>query len=579
MRRSAAFCRLKPWRPWRRNSRSRMARGGPHALRILHVHADGVQPRGAEQQCLGGAERHEDLHVPPISDNAAGGAGAEARHHALDQERPAADQHVVAYRPPRRREQPVAHPGAEHRHRFDVLAIPFGQEHAVGHRPLLDGRQVGPGGGHLHPQTQVFAPRDQPPGEVRQHGADVGDPVTDRPHVRDGEAHRLDVAPRRRQTGADLDQVGARSRRGANALAVATLHHGEQGHHGPDADGDAEHRQRGAQPAGAQQVGAQRSERGACRLQRMHDPPAARFGGDRHGQADARVVVRCLSFRISRGSGIGDDAPIEQLDAPFRPSRHVGVVGDDHYRAAPAGEVAEQAEHLVASLGIERPGGLVGQYHPAAVHQRAGDGHPLPLAAGERRRPVSQAPAHAQRLQQRLRPNRPARARQAGIARRKLDVLPRRRRAEQVVGLEHEAERIAAQGGEFVRAERAHGASGEQILAASGPVEAAENVHQRRLAGARRSHDADELARGDAQRNVGQGANGATREHAADAAHLDQRRFDGQSASPRQPPPSARCRSTTARRRASLLSRRALRVAYRVVWAFSSVSNPCTPSR
>ena len=40
-------------------------------------------------------------------------------------------------------------------------------------------------------------------------------------------------------------------------------------------------------------------------------------------------------------------------------------------------------QHVVSSLGVEVPGGLVGQQQQRVVGQRAGNRHPLLLAAGE----------------------------------------------------------------------------------------------------------------------------------------------------------------------------------------------------
>src|SRR5215213_5811803 len=59
-----------------------------------------------------------------------------------------------------------------------------------------------------------------------------------------------------------------------------------------------------------------------------------------------------------------------------------GVVGDEHegLPMLPV-ELYKQGHDLRASLGIQRPGGLVGPHYGGVVHQRAGDGHPLLLAA------------------------------------------------------------------------------------------------------------------------------------------------------------------------------------------------------
>ena len=69
----------------------------------------------------------------------------------------------------------------------------------------------------------------------------------------------------------------------------------------------------------------------------------------------------------------------------------VVVVGDEQDRLAARVQAAEQLEHLVAALGVERTGRLVGQQQRRLVGQGAGDGQPLALAAGQRRRATALA--------------------------------------------------------------------------------------------------------------------------------------------------------------------------------------------
>jgi len=58
---------------------------------------------------------------------------------------------------------------------------------------------------------------------------------------------------------------------------------------------------------------------------------------------------------------------------------------------APGVQSSEQLHHLVATLGIESAGGLVGQDDPWVVDQAAGNRHALLLAAGELVRMMSGA--------------------------------------------------------------------------------------------------------------------------------------------------------------------------------------------
>ena len=85
------------------------------------------------------------------------------------------------------------------------------------------------------------------------------------------------------------------------------------------------------------------------------------------------------------------------------------------------------------------------------AHQRAGDGHALPLAAGELVRLVVHAVREPHRLERlhRLRP--PLRAREAAVDERQLDVGERGGARQQLEGLEDEADLAVAQVGQLRR--------------------------------------------------------------------------------------------------------------------------------
>jgi hypothetical protein len=121
-----------------------------------------------------------------------------------------------------------------------------------------------------------------------------------------------------------------------------------------------------------------------------------------------------LTFRTSReGPGAqpsGAGAPSETMRPSTRcttRSQRCGdalVVRDDEEgRAAAAVEAAQQLEHLLAALGVEVAGGLVGQHQRRRGDQRAGDGHPLLLRRRRAQWPCSRAGRQAHLLQQRLR--------------------------------------------------------------------------------------------------------------------------------------------------------------------------------
>ncbi len=187
-------------------------------------------------------------------------------------------------------------------------------------------------------------------------------------------------------------------------------------------------------------------------------------------------------------------------------------------------EVRQQLHDLARSGGVEVAGRLVGKDHHRIADDRAGDGDALLLAARQLRRVVMLAPLKSD-LGQRLR--RAGRTLGRGMAlvdQRQFDVLERGRAGEQVEALEDEAEIVAAQERPLVAAEARDIDAVEAVGAGGRPVEAADDVHRGRLAGARRPHDGDELALADRQ------VDAVERAHlglsaavvAADAAQFDQ---------------------------------------------------------
>src|SRR5439155_1241072 len=87
----------------------------------------------------------------------------------------------------------------------------------------------------------------------------------------------------------------------------------------------------------------------------------------------------------------------------------------------------------------------------------------------------------------------------APVDQRKLHVLDGVEARQQVEGLEHEADVLVADRRELVVGELSHVLPGEHVRAGIGYVEATEDVHERRLARARGTHDRDELARSDVE--------------------------------------------------------------------------------
>src|SRR5256886_14052251 len=192
------------------------------------------------------------------------------------------------------------------------------------------------------------------------------------------------------------------------------------------------------------------------------------------------------------------DEPVAHAHDAFAVRGDVRLVRDHHDGLAQIVEALEDRKDLRARPRIEITGGLVREDHRGIVQKSARDGDALLLTAGELARPVMDPIAEADLLERReraLTPFLPV----AAVDQGKLDVFDRVQSREQVVGLKNEADVLVADRGELIVGQLSDVLAREHVGAAVGDVQAAENVHERRLSRPRRSHDRDELRGPDIQ--------------------------------------------------------------------------------
>ena len=266
----------------------------------------------------------------------------------------------------------------------------------------------------------------------------------------------------------------------ARARAVADRdHHDHRAH----ADDDAEHRQRRAHLVLADGLRGQ-LDQASCVFMRPPSP------------SSCVEVVRGGAAVLHRL--VAPDAAVAHFDDALRVDGDVRLVRDEDDRDALLVQLLEERHHFDRRARVEVAGRLVGQDQRRLGHERAGDGHALLLAAGELARLVVETLAESDALQRRGGERaRVALAAAAVVEQRQLDVLERAGARQEIEALEDEAELLVADGGERVLVEAVDAHAVEQVRAVGRRVEAAEDVHQRRLAGAGRAHDGDELARRD----------------------------------------------------------------------------------
>ena len=180
--------------------------------------------------------------------------------------------------------------------------------------------------------------------------------------------------------------------------------------------------------------------------------------------------------------GVGDDAPVEHLDAAPHPGGDRMVVGDHDDRGAAGVELFQQVKQRRAGRGVQVARRLVGQHHRRAADDRPGDRHPLPFTAGQLGRPGAGPVLQADPLERGGRQAAPP--------------GPRHARVQQPVGhvgqhglvlgqeelLEHEADPGRPQRGHLPVGHLGHVQAGHPHRPAAWPVQGAHQVQQRALA-------------------------------------------------------------------------------------------------
>ena len=169
-------------------------------------------------------------------------------------------------------------------------------------------------------------------------------------------------------------------------------------------------------------------------------------------------------------------------------------MGDDQDRSSLGVQLAEQVHHGTAGAGIEVAGRFVGQHDRRSVDDRTGDGDALPFATRHLARRVRQSLTEAdatQGLRGRLAPiDRRLAAVQQPIG----DVVDRGHSFEEEERLEDEPDQVRTHAGQLTIAHRRGVDAGDADDPAGRPIERADDVQQRRLAGARRPDDRRQFA-------------------------------------------------------------------------------------
>ena len=182
----------------------------------------------------------------------------------------------------------------------------------------------------------------------------------------------------------------------------------------------------------------------------------------------------------------------------------VFLVGDHDEGVALRVELLEQGHDFDARLRIEITRGFVGEDDRRRIDERAGDGDALTLAAGKFVRAVMEPGPKTDVLHRLNRLGLPLRRRVAGVNQRQLDVGECGRAREQIERLKDKTDLAIADIGQLVVDHRRHVSPGELVATGRGRIEAAQHVHEGRLAGTRGSHDGEVFVAVDLHRDAAQ---------------------------------------------------------------------------
>ena len=163
---------------------------------------------------------------------------------------------------------------------------------------------------------------------------------------------------------------------------------------------------------------------------------------------------------------VAGDQPVANADDAPRVFGDVLLVRHHDDGVALPREFREERQDFRAGLGVEVAGRLVGQQDGRPVHQRAGDGDALALAAGQLVGPVMDPVGQADVAQGLQRHLPPFLGGHAGVDQGQLDVAQRVGARQQVEGLEDEADLLVADLRQLVVVHLAHLDAVQLVLAA-----------------------------------------------------------------------------------------------------------------
>ena len=240
------------------------------------------------------------------------------------------------------------------------------------------------------------------------------------------------------------------------------------------------------------------------------------------GEAQGRREAHGGFARLRRGGfpvlpvvgiRVADDAAVQQAHGTGRvPVRQFAVMGD-HDHEPVAGDLLQHLHDLHAGFAVQGAGGLVRQDDLRIVHQGTGDRDALHLAAAHLPGLFLQLVPEADALERLPRALFALGSADAAERQGELHVGQDRLVRDQVVALEHKADRMVAIGVPVVVGESLCGFSVDEKIAFGVAVEAADDVEHRGFSAARGAENGNKLALAEIDADVIHGADGGISRH------------------------------------------------------------------
>jgi hypothetical protein len=210
------------------------------------------------------------------------------------------------------------------------------------------------------------------------------------------------------------------------------------------------------------------------------------------------------------GKGVGDDLAVAEADNAVSVFEEASIVrGEDEGEAEAAVEVVHEVDELGGVAGVEVGGRLIGEHQGGTMDDGAGDGDTLAFAAGEQVGTLIGAGGEADTFKS------GGGALTAFVAvesldeQGELDVLGGGEYGDEIEGLKDETDLPAAQGGEALWIQLGGVYAIDEDAAGGGLVDAADEVEEGGLAASTGTGDGEELAGGDVEVHVVEGADKA----------------------------------------------------------------------